>query len=101
MGKLSEEILSDLKGKKAGPPSPVKAGGGPPVPFGGKKPGGAAEDAADGGADDAEEGDGAYAGDEESIAGDIADAVKSGDNAAVAEGLRSFIEACYPQLAKG
>lgn len=99
MGKLSSEILADLQGKKAGPP-PSKVGG-PPIPFGGKKPDNAAEDAADGGADDSEEAGGEYSGDEESIAGDISDAIKSGDNAALAEGLRSFIEACYPQLAKG
>jgi len=81
---LSDEILSDLKKKK---------GGGMPMK---PKPDNAAEDAADGGADDAEE----YGGDEASIAADLTDAIKSGDNQGVVDALKSFIEACYPQLAK-
>lgn len=89
MGKLSDQILAGLKNKSpAGDaPSPSKS---PPVPF---------SSAAKAEPDSAEGGD-EYGGDEVSIAGDLKQALDEGDDAAVADALKSFIEACYPQLAK-
>lgn len=77
---LSDEILADLKAKKAGGDKPMPMKGGPPAP-------------ADNGAEEGAE----YASDEEAIAGDIMTAFKSGDSGALAEGLKAFIDVCRPQ----
>jgi hypothetical protein len=90
---LSDEILADLAKKKGGPPK-----GGPPMK--GMKPGNAAEDAADSGADDAQETD-SYGSDEETAAGDVLDAMKGDDPAALATALRGFLDVCVPKIVDG
>lgn len=85
MGNLSDEILLDLKGKKGGAPMGASK---PKVEVAVGK-----DDAPDASAGDS------YAGDEDSIAADLKQALDEGDTGGIKEALKSFIEACYPQLA--